>query len=122
MSKHKVFFPKVSIWRQHHTGYGKEKKNYLSLEEANTAAAQRSDEVGYRLDAYRCPRCLLWHLGRHRKRNPLSTAEFLDIELELGIRVAANIKDELCHPFGSIKQRYSTCIKYALRNGERRAA
>jgi hypothetical protein len=114
LSKHKVFWPKVSHWRQHHTGYGKPKAVYLTVEDA-AAAVEAHAQDGITLSAYRCGQCLDYHIGRSRKMAPLSTAEFLSIQHELGIRVAANFKEEVLHPYGTIRKRWLTGVKYALR-------
>lgn len=120
VSKHKVFITKTSTWREHHTSYGKPKKAYASMDNAEEAAKRLATDDA--LSAYCCGSCFQYHIGRTRRIRLISLAEFNAMEYELGTRVAANLKDEALHPYGAIKKRYLTCVKYALRKGERRAA
>jgi hypothetical protein len=116
LASHQVFLQKPSTWRQHHTSRGKVKFAYSTAEEAKAAAEEHSSRRSpTRYSDYRCGTCLWWHIGRSRKIAPISRGEFEGLALELGVRVAANIKDEILHPYGSVIARHGTAMKFAQR-------
>jgi hypothetical protein len=93
-------------WRQHHTRHGLPKKAYESEALALEIATEMAQLKSSPFSAYQCIHCSLWHVGNERRPRRVFERELLDFELECGSRAAANLKEEILHPSGSIKSRW----------------
>lgn len=102
-------------WRQHHNRHGSPKVVYLSQEDAERQAKQHTIDYGKEYCAYVCDLCSEFHIGGIRRYMKIYARDMEDLQLELGQRVAANIKEEALKPYGAIKKRWKTAVRRAMR-------
>lgn len=108
-------FAVSSPWRQHHTRYGKPKQIHPSREAAEQKALDQTADLGTEFSAYTCDLCGEYHIGGTRRYIHIWQRQLQDMDLELGERVVAHMKQEAVRPYGAIRQRCLTAIRHRLR-------
>lgn len=103
-------------------GDGRPKQRHESYALARATAARLAQEQNLQYEAYRCSRCLSWHVGK-AKRSGRWDAEW---ELELGVRVGAHLAGEngrtMRKPSKWIRDRFGAAVRRRARAASTSAA